>query len=121
MVMIDSKGENKEMAEQKAKERTIQRVMRLMYGAFIIKLFNTTFSVPYNASLLGAEAVTAFNAIITETLERKSVGLPLHDATREEIIQKDNENLNAKGLKGKYFRLMSKLTGKKPIAERTDN
>ena len=105
------------MAEQKAKERTIQRIVRIAYGASLIKLFNGIFKSQYNASLLGAEAVTAGNVLVTETLERTSVGMPLHEATRDEIIEKDNENLNATGLKGLYFRFMSKLTGKKTLSK----
>ena len=118
MVMIDSEGKDKKLAGQKAKERTIQRIVRIAYGACLIKLFNGIFKSPYNASLLGAEAVTAGNVLLTETLERKSVGMPLHEATREEIIAKDNEALNATGLKGLYFRFMAKLTGKKPLSEK---
>lgn len=118
MVMIDSEGKDKDLAEQKAKERTIQRIVRIAYGAVLIKFFNGLFKPQYNASLLGAEAVTTGSTLITETLERTSVGMPLHEATREEIIEKDNEALNATGLKGVYFRFMSKLTGKKPLSEK---
>lgn len=117
MVMIDSEGKDKDIAGQKAKERTIQRIVRIAYGASLIKLFNGLFKSQYNASLLGAEAVTTGNVLLTETLERTSVGLPLHEATREEIIGKDNEALNATGLRGLYFRFMSKLTGKKALSE----
>lgn len=117
MVMVDSDGKDKKLAEQKAKERTIQRIVRIAYGAVLIKLFNGLFKSQYDASLLGAEAVTAGNVLITETLERTSVGMPLQEATRDEIIKKDNEALNATGIKGAYFRFMSKLTGKKPLSE----
>lgn len=116
-VMIDSQGEDKQLAKQKAKERTIQRIVRIAYGACIINLFNGIFAKQFNASLLGAQAVNTANTFVIETLERTSVGLPLHEATRKEIIEKDNANLNAKGLKGFYFKLMSKLTGKKSISE----
>lgn len=120
MVMIDSEGKNKKLAEQKAKERTIQRIVRIAYGAALIKFFNGIFKSQFDASLLGAEAVTAGSVLVTETLERTSVGLPLHEATREEIIEKDNAALNATGLKGAYFRFMSKLTGKKPLSEKKE-
>ncbi len=43
MVMIESQGENKDLAEQKAKERTMQRGARLTYEAFIIKMVNDIF------------------------------------------------------------------------------
>lgn len=121
MVMIDTEGEDKKLAGQKAKERTIQRIIRIAYGAGLIKLFNGVFKSQYDASLVGAEAVTTACTFVTETLERTSVGLPLHEATREEIIEKDNETLNAKGLKGAYFRIMAKLTGKKPLSEKVTN
>lgn len=119
-VMVDSEGKDKELAVQKAKKRALQRTVRIAYGACIVNLFNSIFRSQYNASLLAAQTVTAANTLLNETLERISVGLPLHEATREEIIEKDNANLNAKGLKGFYFKLMSTLTGKKPISEKTD-
>lgn len=116
-VMIESNGQNKGLAEQKAKERTIQRGIRIAYGAFIIKLFNGVFAGPYNRSLLGAQAVNIGNTAIVESLERKSVGLPIGESTRDEIIKEERENLNATGIKGGYFRLMAKLTGKKTLSE----
>ncbi len=117
MVMIDTEGKNKKLAGQKAKERTIQRIIRIAYGACLIKLFNGVFKTQYNASLLGAQSVNALNTYITETLERTSAGLPLHEATREEIIEKDRNNLTATGLKGAFYRLMAKLTGKKALSK----
>lgn len=118
MVMVDTEGKDKDLAKQKAKERTLQRIVRIAYGACFIKFFNGLFRSQYNSSLLGAQTVNTANTLITETLERTSVGLPLHEATREEIIQTDNESLNATGLKGAYFRFMSKITGKKPLSEK---
>lgn len=117
LVMIDTQGKDKPLAEQKAKERTIQRGVRLLYGAFLLKMFNGIFSNTYNTSLLGASAVNTMYAVSTETLERTSVGLPLKESTREEIAKNEKKNLNASGFKGEYYRLMAKLTGKKPIAE----
>lgn len=115
-VMIDSQGEDKELASQKAKERSIQRTVRVMYGAFIIALANGIFSKIYNGSLLGAQAVNIGTTFTTETLERKSVGMPTGRSTREEIIEKEQINLKASGLKGRYFRFMAFLTGKKPMS-----
>jgi hypothetical protein len=118
LVMIDSQGKDKKLAEQKAKERTIQRIVRIAYGAVLIKLFNGIFRDTFNRSLLGAQVVNAANTLSTETLERTSVGLPLVQSTKEDIIRKDEENLHSKGFKGFYYRFMSKLTGKKSIAEK---
>lgn len=115
LVMIDSKGEDKELATQKAKERTIQRTSRIIYGNFLINFFNGVFKTPYNASLLGAQLINTANTLSTEILERKSVGMPIGESTREQILQKEQNNLNAAGFKGKYFKFMAKLTGKKQV------
>jgi hypothetical protein len=117
MVMIESNGQNKDLAEQKAKERTIQRAVRIAYGAFLISMVNDIFRKTYNGSLLGAQLVNVGNTLATETMERKSVGLPLGESSREQIIESERENLKATGIKGGYFRLMAKLTGKKSLSE----
>lgn len=117
MVMIDSQGEDKKLAGQKARERTVQRIFRIAYGAALIKLFGTVFKPQYNSSLVGAQAVNVAQSMVCESLERVSVGLPLHEATRDEIVEKDNNNINATGIKGAYFKAMSKLTGKKPLSK----
>lgn len=116
LVMIDSGGKNKDLAEQKARERTIQRGVRLVYGAFLIKFLNGMFAKQYNASLLGAQAVNTLYAVSTETLERTSVGLPLTESTKEEVIAKEKKNLEAKGFRGGYYKFMAKITGKKALS-----
>lgn len=121
LVMIDSQGKDKDLAEQKAKERFLQRAAKIIYSAFAIKLFNGVFAHTYNASLLGAQSVNAVNTYISEHIERTSVGLPVREATREEIIEKEKKNLKAKGFKGAYFRFMAELTGKKPISRHQDS
>lgn len=115
MVMIDT--QDKELAGQKAKERTIQRLVRLAYGAFLVKFYNNMFAKTVNGSLVGAQSVNTLYALTTETLERKSVGLPLKESTKEEIQEKEKENLNTSGLIGAYYRLMARLTGKKTLAQ----
>ncbi len=120
LVMIDSGGKDKEFAEQKAKERTIQRGARLAYGAFLVKFLNGVFAKQYNSSLLGAQTVNAVYAVATESLERTSVGLPLTQSTREEVIAKEKRNFEADGFKGSYFKFMAKLTGKKPVSKKKD-
>ena len=54
----------------------------------------------------------------TETCTRKAVGIPIKSVSREEIIQLEKDNLEGDGLKSKFFRFMSKLTGKQVISER---
>lgn len=121
MVMIDSEGKDKKLAGQKAKERILQRIARIAYGACIITASNKIFEKTFNKSLLGAQLVNVGTVLAVEALERTSVGLPLHESTRDEIIEKDNKTLNATGLKGVYFRFMAKLTGKKAISQKVDN
>lgn len=118
MVMIDSHGQDKDLAEQKAKERTIQRGVRIAYGAFCLQLMNGIFKQRYDTSLVAAELINTGNTFVTESLERTSVGLPLTESTRGEIIETEQANLRATGAKGVYFRTMAKLTGKKPLSER---
>lgn len=118
MVMIDSQGEDKGLAKQKAKERAMQRAARLTYEAFILKLVLDIFAVPCSTSLLVSLAVSGILRVITEMVERKAVGLPLHESTREEMKENETKHLNATGLKGAYFRIMAMLTGKKTFAEK---
>ena len=99
------------------KLRFIQRVVRIAYGAFLIKLFNGMFSNTYNSTLLGAQAVNVGSTSIIEFMERKSVGLPIGESNRDAINKIEKNNLRATGLKGAYFRLMAKLTGKKTFYE----
>lgn len=120
MVMIDSNGDDKDLAEQKAKERILQRTAKILYGAFLVKLFNGVFANLYNSSILGAEVVNSAQVLTNETLERKSVGLPLSESTQDEIRESERKNLEATGFKGAYFRFMAKLTGKKSLAEIKD-
>lgn len=117
MVMVDTNGEDKELASQKAKERTVQRAVRLIYGAFLIKLFNTAFTGPYNSSLFAAQTINAGQAVLTESLERASVGLPIGESTKDDMIKKEKKHLQAKGIVGAYYRTMAVLTGKKAMSE----
>lgn len=117
-VMVDSQGEDKDFAGQKAKERAIQRTAKFAYGGLTQKLFNDIFARTFNSSILGAELVNIFQVLTSETLERKSVGLPLGESTQEKIAELDQQHLHAKGFAGDYFRTMAMLTGKKPLSER---
>lgn len=120
-VMINTEGEDKDLAIQKTKERAAQRFFKIMYGAFFVTLYTSAFSNLYNSSLLGAQLVNLCNVFTSDTLERKSVGMPLREATREEILESERKNLSATGFKGAFFRLMAKITGKKSISEQANN
>lgn len=121
MVMIDSQGQDKDLAGQKAKERALQRGARLTYEAFIIKMFNDIFSVPCNASLAASLGLAGGLRVITEMVERKAVGLPINESTQEQIKEDEKIHLSATGLKGSYFRTMAKLSGKKNFMEKKGN
>lgn len=121
IVMVDSKGQNKDLAEQKAKERAMQRGVRLTYEAFIIKLFNDIFKGPCTSSLLATLGLAGGLRFITEMVEREAVGLPLKESTREEIKENEQVHLSATGIKGSYFRTMAKLSGKKSFVQNEAN
>lgn len=121
MVMIDSQGQNKDLAEQKAKERTMQRGARLTYEAFVIKLVLDIFSGACNSSLLAALGLAGGLRVITEMVERKAVGLPITESTQDKIKEDERRNMSATGVKGSYFRAMAKLSGKKNFTEKKES
>ncbi len=118
MVMLKSDGENKKDASLKGKERAVQETSRLFYNQLWINLFNSTFRNVYNGSLFGAEAVNTASTILGEYTNRKAIGVPVSEMSRDEILKQDYENLHSKGAKGKFFRFMSRLTGKRALTQR---
>lgn len=118
MVMQKTNGEGKKDAAQKAKERAIQETSRSFYSVLFINLFNNTFRSLYNNSLFGAQTVNTASTLIGEYVNRKSIGMPVGERSRDEIINKEYENITSKGPKGKFFRFMSRLTGKKVLSQR---
>lgn len=117
MVMMKSLGQDESGAALKAKERLQQRLTGIFYQTLFIDLFNNTFSKVYHTSLLGMSAVTAACTTICEIFTRKSIGKPVGHMSRDEINDLEYRNINAPGLKGKYFRFMTELTGKKAVSE----
>lgn len=117
MVMLKSNGENKEDAKQKAQERVVQRVSSLFYQTLFMKWFNSTFCNTYHSSLAGMSGVVGVNTVATEVFTRTSIGMPLGAKTYEQLVEIDDKNLNRKDFLGSYFRFMSQLTGKKPLAK----
>ena len=119
MVMIKSDGEDEEGAWQKAKERTIQRLTQLMYSGLFINLFNTTFMSQYNQSLFNMSMIAGTSQACMDITSRTSIGMPVLPKTKAQIEALEEKHENASGLKGKYFRFMSQVTGKKKLSERT--
>ena len=116
--LVMQKNQDKAEATQKAKERAIQRGYGILYGSFLLSLLNNVFKVPYSKSLFNMSLIGAAYALINETITRKSTGLPLGEKSKDEILAVEKENLESDGLKGKYFRLMKTITGKKTLSEK---
>lgn len=119
--MVKTKGEDKDLANQKAQERTVQRVSQIFYNGYIVKFFNAIFEKAYNKSLLGMSVVTVGNQILGDVVNRSSVGIPLKPCSKQEIADQEKQHIEAKGFKGKYFRAMAYVTGKKRISEAAES
>ena len=121
MVMLKSNGEDKSLASEKAKERVVQEASRTFYNNLFIQLFNNTFSGLYNGSLLGSQTVNAISTTVGEFVNRKAIGMPVTAQSRDEILRNEYENLSDPGPKGKFFRFMTRLTGKKALSQRIND
>ncbi|MBD5403175.1 hypothetical protein HDR58_10345 [bacterium] len=115
MVMLKSNGNDKQGADTKFKERFVQEGSRLFYQTLLIDLFNSTFRNQYNASLLGMSWITLTNTTLGEILTRSSVGTPIKDHTRNELIAIETKQNNSTGFTKKYYNFMQRLTGKRSI------
>lgn len=120
-VLITSHGEDVEGANAVAKERVMHKVSNFFFNSLLMNLFNSVFETAYHGSLLGAGAVAAATEFTNENLIRKSIGVPTKKMSREEIIEHDRQNLERDDFWGKYFRFMSKLTGKKTISQKVQD
>lgn len=121
LVMKRSGGEDKDLATQQAKQRSIQRGTQLIYSTYLVKVTTDLFKSFYNRSLGAVMLICGFNQLNQDFIQRLSVGLPMTESTRAKILEKENRLKNSKGLKGKYFRAMSYITGKKQLSEKTKN
>ena len=115
MVMLKSNGNDKEGANTKFKERFVQEGSRLFYQTLLIDLFNSTFRNQYNRSLAGMSWITLVDTTLGEILTRKSVGTPVKQHTRDELIAMEDAQNNATGFLKGYYNFMKRLTGKRPI------
>ena len=117
-MLITSHGEDVEGANAVAKERVMHKVSNFFFNSLLMNLFNTVFEKTYHGSLLGAGLVAAATEFTNENLIRKSIGVPTRKMTRAQIEEHDRQNLERDDFWGKYFRFMSKLTGKKTISQK---
>lgn len=115
MVMLKSNGNDIEGAETKFKERFVQEGSRLFYQTLLIDLFNNTFRKQYNGSLFGMSWITLTNTTMGEFFTRSSVGVPIGEHTRKELLDHEEKMNNAEGFKKRYNDFMIRLTGKRSI------
>ena len=115
MVMLKSNGNDVEGAETKFKERFVQEGSRLFYQTLLIDLFNNTFRKQYNGSLFGMSWITLTNTTMGEFFTRSSVGVPIGEHTRKELLDHEEKMNNAEGFKKRYNDFMIRLTGKRSI------
>lgn len=118
MVMKKTGGKDKDMAQQKGRERAVQEVSRNIFSTYFIKLVSDMFKGFYHSSLFGVGTVIAAQVYGYETLTRKAVGLPLKKSSKTEIEESEKKNEAKKGFWGKYYRFMSYVTGKKSLSSR---
>jgi hypothetical protein len=116
-----SKDGDTSMSAQKAKERLGQDLTRHGLSTWITAGFNTIFREVSNRSILGASVVAGTQTIVSEVLTRVVAGVAVLPKTRDQLIDMEDKTLNAKGLKGAYYRFMSGVTGRKPLRELTKN
>jgi hypothetical protein len=118
-VLIDSNGEDVERAREVTNTRIGHKVANFFTNTFWMTLFNKAFETTYLGSLFGATAVAAATELCNETTIRKSIGVPIKRMeSREEIQKFEEKNYNDKGFYGKWIRIVSKATGKKPLSEK---
>jgi len=115
MVMLKSNGNDVEGAQTKFKERFVQEGSRLFYQTLLIDLFNSTFRSQYNKSLFGMTWITLTNTTLGEWLTRKSVGVAVGAHSRDELLEMERKQDNAKGFLKGYYNFMQRLTGKRSI------
>lgn len=120
-VLITSNGKDVEGANAVAKERIMHKVSNFFFNAMFMNLFNSVFETAYHGSLIGAGAVAAATEFTNENVIRKSIGVPTTKMTKAQIEEHDRQNLTRDDFWGKYFRFMSKLTGKKTISQKAQD
>lgn len=118
VVMRQTKGGNEDLAAQKAQERGMQQLAKIFFSGWIVHVINEMTKAVYNRSLLAVGLISMTTCSMYELLVRVSVGLPMRESSKEEILSLEKKNQSRKGLAGKYFRAMSFLTGKTSLSEK---
>lgn len=112
VVMRSSDGENEEQAWVKSKDRILQRGASMLSSLLFIDLFNKTFARTYNSSIAGASLVTLAVTFVVESFTRWSIGMPSRACSKEELDRIRQEHESRTDFLGKYFRFMSRVTGR---------
>ncbi len=103
-------------ALKQARGRIVQDSTRVGVSSWFVAGSNNMFSWINNHSIMGAAALTGSNVAAYEAATRLSVGMPIAKHSQKELIEIDEKHKNQKGLLGSYYKVMSRLTGKKPLS-----
>lgn len=99
---------NKQQAERDARERGINKAVRIFSQIGLMGVFNNVFKMTYAKSLLGAAAITAACTAATDGLSRVLSGMPvLKVKSKEEFEAKKQKQLN--GTMGWFYKGVDKL------------
>ncbi len=118
--MKDSNGDYN-ASFQKVRERVVQDSTRVGISSWFVAASNSLFSKWNNGSIFGAATLTAGNVSAYESATRLSVGMPLRKHNQKELIEIDEKHRKQKGPLGTYYKVMSRLTGKKPLSAKIKN
>ncbi len=100
---------NKKQAQKDARERGVNKFMRITSQIVLMDIFNNTFKIPYAQSLLGAFGITAACTLATEKATRLLSGMPSKKIeTKEEL--KAHKEKQQNGAFGWYFKAVDKLS-----------
>ncbi|GBF23142.1 hypothetical protein tpqmel_0546 [Candidatus Gastranaerophilus sp. (ex Termes propinquus)] len=100
---------NKEQAERDARERGVNKFMRITSQIVLIDIFNGVFKLPYAQSLLGAWGVSAACTVATEKVSRGLSSMPSKEINSKEELEAHKEN-QRNGTFGWYHKAIEKLS-----------
>lgn len=119
--LIESNGQDEERISTTTKTKVGQRVINYFSNSFFVNLFSGLFGNAFNSSIPAATLITAATELSNETTIRKLIGVPTKKMSKQQIINFEENNYYSQGLKGKYMRFISDLTGKKPLGKKAED
>lgn len=118
-VLIESKGENTQRANEVMNESIGFKVANFFFNGTIMNLGNSIFKETLNGSLFGATIIATCEEIINEFLIRKTICRPMGRLeSREAVIEYEHARASKKGPMGAWTRFFKKITGQKSLIEK---